>query len=99
MQINIQAPFEVNEHLKEMISTKIEKLATFYSRIQKAEVFLKLKEDQTPNGKTVEVNLHLPLKKAFAKDTSNTFEKAIAGVANKLEIQLKKHKEKSTKKH
>jgi len=38
--------------------------------------------------------MHLPGKDAFAKETSDTFEKAIAATTTKLERQLKKRKEK-----
>lgn len=99
MQINIHAPFEVNKHLKQLIQNKIEKLTTYFDRIYKADVYLKLKEDNTPNGKMVEVSLHIPIKNAFAKDTEDTFEKAIAAVASKLEKQLKKRKELLAKKY
>lgn len=99
MQINIQAPFSVNDTLKALISGKIEKLTTYFDRIYKADVYLKLKEDNTPNGKTVEINLHIPVKDAFAKSTEDTFEKAVAAVATKLEKQLKKRKEILAQKH
>ena len=58
---------------------------------------MKLKDDVSPNGKTVEINLHLPIKNAFAKDAEDTFEKAVVSVTNKLERQLKKRKEKLAK--
>lgn len=99
MQINIHAPFEVNQQLKQLIQDKIKKLTTYFDRIYKAEVYLKLKEDNTPNGKMIEVNLHIPVKDAFAKSTEDTFEKAIASVASKLEKQLKKRKEILAKKY
>lgn len=93
MQITIQAPFEVNNGLKTLITDKIQKLTTYFDRIYKADVYLKLKENNTPNGKTIEVNLHIPVKDVFAKSTEDTFEKAVAAVATKLEKQLKKRKE------
>jgi len=99
MKINIHAPFEVNVAVKQLIHDKIEKLTTYFDRIYKADVYLKLKEDHTPNGKMIEVNLHVPVKDIFAKDTEDTFEKAIAKVSKKLEIQLKKRKEILAKKY
>ena len=99
MQMTIHAPFEVNCGLKKLIHDKIEKLKTFCDRIQTVDVYLKLKESTIPNGKTIEVNLHLPNKDTFAKDTSDSFEKAVALVTAKLEKQLKKRKEILTKKH
>ena len=93
MQINIQAPFAVNDALRALITEKIEKLTTYFDRIYKADVYLKTKENNTPNGKTVEIILHIPGKDAFAKSTEDTIEKAVAAVADKLEKQLKKRKE------
>lgn len=97
MQVQIHAPFEVNDYLKNIIHAKIEKLSTHYTRIHRTDIFLKLKEDHITNGKIVEINLHLPGKNIFAKDTKDSFEKAVATVIPKLERQLKKRKEKLTK--
>lgn len=99
MQINIHAPFPVNDTLKALITEKVEKLTTYYSRIMKADVHLRLKVSTVPDGKTVEIILQLPGKDAFAKDTEDTFEKAVAAVATKLEKQLKKRKEILAQKH
>jgi len=94
MQIHIHAPFEVNSALQELIEKKVRKLTTFYDRIIKADVYLKLEDKNSPNGKIVEINMHLPGKDAFAKESADSYEKAIAATANKLERQLKKRKEK-----
>ncbi len=94
MQITIHAPFEVNTHLKDLIDKKVTKLLTFYDRIIKVDVFLKLEDAKSPNGKITEISLRLPGKDAFAKETSDTFEKAVAATAEKLERQLKKRKDK-----
>lgn len=99
MQININASFKVNDGLKTLITEKLEKLNTFYGRILKADVHLRLKVSTVLNGKTVEISLHLPGKDAFAKDTEDTFEKAVAAVAAKLEKQLKKRKDILAQKH
>jgi len=93
MQITIHAPFEVNANLKQLIQDKIEKLTTYFDRIYKADIYLKLKEDNVRDGKMVEINLHVPVKDIFAKDTEDTYEKAMAKVAKKLETQLKRRKE------
>ena len=99
MQINIHAPFEVNDYLKQVIREKVEKLNTYYGRIHKADIYLRMKVSAVPNGKTVEINLHIPIKNAFAKHTEDTFEKAVAIVTSKLEKQLRKRKEILAKKH
>jgi len=99
MQIKIQAPFEVNDYLRGIIKEKIEKLTTFHDRIHGADVFLKLKEASSHHDKCVEVNLSIPGKDAFASETAESFEKAVAAVAGKLEKQLKKKKEIQSKKY
>jgi len=76
-----------------LIQDKIEKLTTYFDRIYKADIYLKLKEDNVRDGKMVEINLHVPVKDIFAKDTEDTYEKAMAKVAKKLETQLKRRKE------
>jgi len=83
----------VNANLKQLIQDKIEKLTTYFDRIYKADIYLKLKEDNVRDGKMVEINLHVPVKDIFAKDTEDTYEKAMAKVAKKLETQLKRRKE------
>jgi len=93
MKIQIHAPFEVNNVLETLIQKKLNKLTTFYDRIIRADVFLKLEDPRDPKGKIVEINMHLPGKDAFAKVTSDGYEKAIAATANKLERQLKKRKD------
>ncbi len=94
MKIQIHAPFEVKNTLKTLIEKKVNKLSTFYDRIIKVDVFLKLEDAKVHEGKMVEINIDLPGKDAFAKDQSDTFEKALAATTNKLERQLKKRKEK-----
>jgi len=94
MKVQIHAPWEVNTTLKNAIDTKLDKLVKYYNRILDAEVFLKLEDSEKPDGKVMEVRLHLPIKDVFAKATSDTYEKALAGVVSKLEQQLKKRKSK-----
>lgn len=94
MKIQIHAPWEVNDYLEGVIYKKLEKLNTYYGRILRADVYLKMKDDDSYDGKMVEINLHVPINDLFAKDTAESFEKAVASVANKLERQLKKRKEK-----
>ena len=94
MQIKIHAPFEVNTLLKDLIDKKVTKLLTFYDRINTVDVFLKIDDPKSPDGKVVEISLRLPGKDAFAKEKSDVFEKAIVAAAEKLERQLKKRKEK-----
>lgn len=94
MEIQIHAPFVVKNTLQALIEKKVNKLSTFYDRIINADVYLKVEDAKAHEGSIVEINIHLPGKDAFAKETSDSFEKALAATTNKLERQLKKRKEK-----
>ena len=95
MKIQINAPWEVNEELKYLLHSKLEKLNQYFDRIISAEVFLKMKEEQGYEPKTLEVELSLAGKNLFSKGSADSFEKAIALVSKKLEVQLKRRKEKN----
>ena len=94
MKVQIQAPWEVNRHLKNIIHEKVEKLNTYFDRIIHADVFLKLKEHDSPNDKIVEIRLSVPGPYIFAESSADTYEKAVASVAEKIRKQLVKKKEK-----
>jgi len=94
MKIQVHAPWKVNTELQTAIEAKLEKLSKYAARISTADVFLKLEDKEKPDGKLMEVLLHLPIKNIFAKATSDTYEKALTGVNSKLEQQLKKRKTK-----
>ena len=94
MKIGIHAPFQVNDYLKELINEKVGKLEKIYDRFGEAEVYLKIKEGAiAPKDKEVEIKLHVPGSILFAKGLSDTFEKALPGVTQKLRRQLIKYKE------
>lgn len=99
MQINIQAPWEVNTYLNQVINEKLERLGTVYSRILHIDVFLKHRENVGLEDKLIEVRLRVPGPEIFAQDTAETFEKAVAGVADKLRKQLIRKKEKQQELH
>lgn len=92
MQINIHSPFTIDDELKALIHEKVEKLTTYSDGILNADIHLRLRVSTVPNGKTVEITLHLPGEDAFAKGSATTFEKAVAETATKLKQQLKKRK-------
>lgn len=97
MTIQVNAPFKVSDNLQALIEEKVEKLGTFFERIQSAEVFLKDEENsnqQDPRGNTVELRIHVPGNTLFADFSAETFEKALAETTEKMRRQLIKHKEK-----
>ncbi len=94
MYIQIRAPWEVNDYLKNVIETKLEKLGKINGRIIEADVFLKMGDNVQPNDKIVEIKLQVPGPDLFAEASNDTFEKAVADVAGKLRVQIIKRKEK-----
>lgn len=94
MKIQIHAPWEVNPYFGGLIQKKVEKLYTFYERIERADVYLKNREGETVNDKSVEIRLAIPGNDLFAEDRSDTIEKAFAGAIEKVRRQLVRQKDK-----
>lgn len=94
MQVQIHAPWSVNEHLDETIKEKINKLTTYYSRIERVDVYLKMGDSNMQDAKVVKIRVAVPKNDLFAEGHSDSFEKAIADVTEKLYKQLIKHKDK-----
>lgn len=92
MQILIHAPWDVNPYMRDLIEQKIQKLATYESHIQKAEVFMKDGQGETIRDKNVEIRLKTSYSKVFAQDTAEELEKALANTVDKLKKQLIKKK-------
>jgi putative sigma-54 modulation protein len=95
MKLQLEAPFQVSEPMQSLIEEKIDKLTNYYDRITTAQVFLKddINRFNHKDNRTVEIRLEVPGTSLFASDSADTFEKAIATAASKLERQLKKYKE------
>ena len=96
MQVKINAVhFTADSKLEAYIEQRLQKLTTFYDKIQGAEVFLKLENEGGPvRDKVVEIKLTVPGAILFAKETDRTFEKAADDVAEDLRTQLVKYKDK-----
>ncbi len=94
MKINIQAPWEVNQYLNNIIHEKVNKLDTYFKGIIHTNVFLKLGEHKSPNDKTIEIRMSLPGPYIFAESSSDTYEKALVNATEKIRKQLVKRKEK-----
>ena len=96
MQVQIQSiHFTADEKLTQHIQKRVEKLETFYPRIQRIEVFLKLEnESSSVRDKVVEMRVHVPGNDLYAADTSKSFEASTDEVVEQLRRQLVKHKEK-----
>ena len=95
MIINIQAPWEVNDYLNNLIDERLERLTSVNNRIQRADVFLKKGVNSGVDDKLLEIRLRLPGPELFAHAYADTYEKALADTVDKLRRQLKRKKEKT----
>lgn len=83
--------FDADRKLIEFIQQRVDKLHTFYDRLVRGEVFLRLNNEGIEN-KTVEIRLSVPGRKLFAKEQARSFEVAAGLATNALRNQLKKFK-------
>lgn len=96
MQVIINKSSELADNTIAVINEKVNKLETYYDRIERAEVFIKEDDGSAANGHTVEVRLAIPGNDLFATHTDDSIERGIAEVTEALRRQIKKHKEKNT---
>jgi len=96
MDIIIQAiHFTASDDLKAYVNKKIDKLERFHDKIIHTDVLMK---EETQNGKPakwVEVKMKVPGSLIVASETGDFFEEAVDLCVDKLQIQLKKHKNKT----
>lgn len=99
MQITIHKSADLLESTIEVINEKINKLETYYDRIERADVHIKEDDGNVANGYKVIVRLAIPGNDLVAEHTDQSIKRAIADVAEALRRQLKKHKEKEQNHH
>ncbi|MES2823359.1 MAG: ribosome-associated translation inhibitor RaiA [Pseudomonadota bacterium] len=91
MQINISGRhLEVTEALRDYVSSKIERLCNHHDRITNIHVILSVDKLE----QKVEATMHVSGKDIFADASSADLYAAIDALADKLDRQLIKHKEK-----
>ena len=83
--------FDADRKLIDFIQQRVDKLETFYNRLVKGEVFLRINNEGIEN-KTVEIKLSVPGKELFAKVQARSFEAAAELAIEALRNQLKKFK-------
>lgn len=83
--------FDADRKLVDFIQRKVNKLETFYDRLQDGEVFLRLNNEGIEN-KTVEIKLNVPGTQLFAAEKARSFEAATDQAADALRMQLEKFK-------
>lgn len=93
MKVMIHAPWQVNEWFETLAQESIEKLVTFYERIERADIYLKQDDGNLENGKIVEIRLAVPQNDLFATAQADEVEKALGLAAGKIRKQLIKHKQ------
>lgn len=96
MKLQIQSiHFDADVKLTAFIEKKLEKLETFYDRIQSGEVFLKLQNDDEKGNKIVNIKLLVPGGDVFVQEQAASFEEATDKAYEILKRQLAKIKEKT----
>ncbi|MEM9077062.1 MAG: HPF/RaiA family ribosome-associated protein [Bacteroidota bacterium] len=91
MVVNIQyQKMSTSESLSKLLLKKLDRLATKYQWIIKANVLFKEENDRTGEGKVCEIELSAPGPRLFAKANTDNFEKAMAETINELKRQLEK---------
>lgn len=84
-----------SERLEAFTQEKIDKLATKYEFLVRADVFFKTENTSSDNtGKITGVRMSAPGPRLFAESSSENFEKSLAEALNQIESQLKKRKSK-----
>lgn len=99
MQITIHQSGDLMESTKQVITEKLNKLETYYDRIERADVHIKDGDGNAANGYTVNVRLSVPGPDLVAEHTDPSIKRAIADVSEALRRQIKKHKEKNNDHH
>ena len=99
MEIRIQPiHFDVSQQLESFIHKKVNKLDKYHDGILSAEVVLKVIKPEVAMNKDASIKISVPGQEFFAAKTSDSFEEAIDSVADALEKQLLKFKEKQRSK-
>lgn len=95
MTINMQyVHMPESESLSTIVTRNLQKLSHKYDFVIRADVFFKLGQGNDGKDKICEMQLSAPGPRIFAKSTENNFEKAAAETISDLERQLRKRKEK-----
>ncbi|MEG0760663.1 putative sigma-54 modulation protein [Chryseobacterium piscicola] len=93
MKITVQSiGLTPHEPLEDHIEKKVNKLATFYDKIQECKVFLKVENASDRENKTTELILAVPGDDIVVKKTCATFEESLdqcVDTAKKLLIKKK----------
>ena len=99
MKLRIQSiNFDATTSLESYINKKMLKLEKNFDDIINIEVYLKVVKPETSTNKEAEIKVSVPNVDFFASKTCDSFEEAVDLTLDALDKQIRKHKEKSTKK-
>ncbi|HRU68097.1 MAG TPA: ribosome-associated translation inhibitor RaiA [Bacteroidia bacterium] len=94
MKIDIHAKnVELNDSLRQLINNKVSKLNTFHNQIINTDVYLR-NEGESLHSNEIQIKLSVRNQTLVAKETNESFEKALDLAVNSMKRQLKKIKEK-----
>lgn len=95
MRVNVQSVnFNVDQKLVNFTNQKLSKLENHYSKIIKAEVYMKVNNTSGKENKVTEILLSVPGKELIAKKRFKTFEQGVDQCLMSLEKQLSRKKRK-----
>jgi len=95
MNIKINSvKFATSKRLEDFVNAKVKKLMLYYDDIIRAEVYLKIENNQDLNNKVAEIKLEIPGNDLFAKKQSKSFEESTDSAVNALKRQITRHKNK-----
>jgi len=96
MNVNIQSVrFTADSKLIEHVNRKLQKINTFYDRVIKVDVYLKLDNVvHKIKDKVAEIRVQVPHHQFFVKASSKSFEESFDNALESLVNQVKRKKEK-----
>ena len=99
MKLRVQSiNFDATSALEMYIEKKTKKLTRLFDEILNVEVYLKVIKPETATNKEAEIKISVPSGEFFASKICDTFEEAVDLSVEALEKQIRKFKEKVTKK-
>lgn len=96
MTIHMNAPFQVSNDLQTLVNEKVNKLTTYFEKIESATIFFRDEDSgshATPTANTAEIRLIVPGQTLYAEESSESFEKSLVAAAEKMRKQLIRYKE------
>jgi putative sigma-54 modulation protein len=99
MKVRIQSiNFDATSTLEAYVNKRLSKVEKNFDEIVNVEVYLKLVKPEVATNKEVEIKIAVPNNEFFASKTCDSFEEATDLTLEALEKQMRKYKEKTSKK-